>query len=126
MAKLRIDTELRDEKGNEIGKNISCLILDADNNFKKDSNGNPLIVEVENKALKKTLKGVICDSLLYENPQTPLTGAEKNNRYKIWSSVNNAKTIVELKSEEITIIKECIGAIQPILIVGQCEMLIEG
>ena len=126
MAKLKIDTKLKDEKGNIIGEKITCLVLNQSNEFTKKSDGSPLVVEVADKKSERTLKSVICESLLQEDPKLPLSGKEKSERYKLWLLVNNAKKAVELKTEEIAKIKECILNIQPILIAGQCEVLIEG
>jgi len=126
MAKLKIDTKLKDEKGNIIGEKITCLVLNQSNEFTKKADGSPLVVEVADKKSERTLKSVICESLLHEDPKSPLSGAEKSERYKLWLLVNNTKKSIELKTEEIAKIKECILNIQPILIAGQCELLIEG
>jgi hypothetical protein len=126
MAKLKLNVKLKDERGNDLGTKIQCLVIGTDNNFTKRQDGTPIIMEVEDKTIQRTLKDVISDSLLYENPQQPLSGEQKSERYKIWLLVNNAKESVELKAEETVIIKKCIGECQPIMIHGQCEALIEG
>lgn len=126
MAKLKLSTVLKNEKGEELGSNISCLIMDEKNQFKKGADGNLLIATVERKEIKKTLKEVICIGLLHESPKKQLTAEEKLKRYRLWTKVNEAKEEVDLKTEELLMIKDCIFETQPILIAGQCEELIEG
>jgi len=70
-----------------------------------------------------TLKDVIIASLLppvQEDKQDVKWG-----KYEIFKKVRDGKAEVELKTEEITIIKQAIGKFQPPLILGQCFEFIE-
>lgn len=125
MAKLKLNVVLKDEKGNALGTEISYLVMNQNKQFEVDEEGNLIIAITSDERFKKTLKDVICSSLLQENPQKPLTGEEKSKRYKLWVIVNSAKVDVDLKTEELVIIKNCILDTQSILIAGQCEELIE-
>ena len=126
MTKIKLNTALRDAGGKEIGKDVECLIVKESGQFVLNENNEPIVAIKSFPDLKKTVKDIICESLLYESPQKPLSGAEKNKRYKLWFLVNSSKDQVELSAEQIVTIKDCIGDIQPILIVGQCESLLEG
>ena len=69
-----------------------------------------------------TLRDVIISSLLppVENDKQE----EKWSKYEIFKKVRDAKTEVDLKAEEVVLIKKCIGKFQPPLILGQAFELI--
>lgn len=124
--KIQLDQKLKDAKGRFFGEKIQCLVLNVDKELVKRSDGNYLTMSIDHEDFKRTLRNVIEESLLYENPKSPLSGKTKNERYKLWQKVSQAVEQVDLTANEITTIKECIGDIQPILITGQCEELLEG
>ncbi len=125
MGKLKLNTKLKDEKGNELGTKIQCLVVNANNTFETDKTGNLIVAEREDNSIKQTLKDVICTSLLHDSPSKPLSGVEKSKRYKLWLLITNSGETVDLKPDEIVIIRDCILEVQPILIGGQCEVLLE-
>ena len=70
-----------------------------------------------------TLKDVCITSIL-----TPVEGdgeKQKWEKYEIFKKLVEPTTLVELKAEEIAVIKKAIGRMQPPLIMGQCFELLE-
>lgn len=126
MPTIKLSTQLKDEKGNTLGTKLDCLVVDTDNNFVKDKTGQLVVATIDKPEIGKTLKEVICNSLLHEDPRKPLTGADKTKRYRLWLLVNESVETVKVPTEDVLIIKDCILETQPILIAGQCELLIEG
>ena len=126
MPTIKLSTQLKDEKGNTLGTSLDCLVVDKDNNFIKDNSGQLVVATINKPDIGKTIKEVICSSLLHETPNKPLTGVEKSKRYRLWLLVNESIETVEIPTEDVLIIKNCILETQPILIAGQCEALIEG
>ena len=72
---------------------------------------------------RMTLKNVIIASLL--TPVQEDKQEDKWNKYEIFKRVRDAKVEIELKAEEIVLIKKVIGKFQPPLILGQCFELLE-
>lgn len=72
---------------------------------------------------KLTLKSKIMTSLLASRPDE--SDKEKLERYDIFKKVRDAPAEIDLKAEEIVIIKKAIGRIQPPLILGQCFELLD-
>lgn len=124
MSKVNLQTKLKDEKGNEMGTKISCLIPEG-KSYKVAPSGSYLIALVPDKEFQLTLKDVICRALLHEDQKVPLTGAQKDERYRLWEVVNTATSTVDLKSQDITLIKEAIEITEEILIMGQCKAILE-
>jgi len=70
-----------------------------------------------------TLKEVCINSIL-----TPIQEDKektKLDKYDIFKKLRDAKIEVELKAEEIVVIKKAIGLLQPPLIMGQCFEMLE-
>lgn len=70
-----------------------------------------------------TLKETIIQSLL--SPVQEDRQEDKWNKYEIYKKIKNTESDVDLKTEEIAIIKKSIGKFQPPLILGQCFEIIE-
>lgn len=79
----------------------------------KDEKGNNL-----------TFKLVAINSIL--RPMQNDDEKVKVNKYEIYEKLRNANVEVELSVDDITLLKKCIGLVQPQLIVGQCFKMIEG
>jgi len=72
---------------------------------------------------KMTLKDVCVQSIL-----TPAEGDDEKKKFEKWEiykKLRNAQTEVELKIEEVGLIKKCIGKLQPPLVMGQCFEMLE-
>jgi hypothetical protein len=120
--KIQINKPILDENGKELGSSITCLVLNNDKkDFVKKDDGSYLILDHVDNTKRKTVKDVIKESVLHES--TKLTGEQKSKRYEIWIKTNQSDN-PDYTVEELSIIKECIGDVQPILIVGQCLKLI--
>ena len=70
-----------------------------------------------------TLRDVIVSSIL--NPAEKETQEQKYEKYSLFKKLKDAKDEVELKIEDIALIKKAIGEIQPPLVLGQCWDLLE-
>jgi exonuclease III len=85
------------------------------------SDGEPLQKE---KGLAITFKDIAIHSIL-----SPVQGDDEKkkwDKYEIYRKLQDAKGAeVELKTEEVAILKLAIGKIQPPLIMGQCWEIIE-
>ena len=85
------------------------------------SDGAPLEKE---KGQAITFKDIAIHSIL-----SPVQGDDEKkkwDKYEIYRKLKDAKDDVELKAEEITILKSAIGKLQPPLVMGQCWEIIEG
>jgi hypothetical protein len=74
----------------------------------------------ENVTLKK-----VCNSSIV----IPLQGDDeevKMKKYEIWKLLRDSQTEVELTAEQVTLLKKCIGKLQPPVIMGQAFEIIEG
>ena len=72
---------------------------------------------------KMTLKDVCVQSIL-----TPAEGDDEKKKFEKWEiykKLRNAQMEVELKIEEVGLIKKCIGKLQPPLVMGQCFEMLE-
>jgi exonuclease III len=85
------------------------------------SDGEPLQKE---KGIAITFKDIAIHSIL-----SPVQGDDEKkkwDKYEIYRKLQDAKGAeVELKTEEVAILKLAIGKIQPPLIMGQCWEIIE-
>lgn len=87
----------------------------------KDVEGKPLNGE---KGKLLTIGDVCINSLL-----TPVQGDDEKakwEKYEIFKKIKDAKDEVDLKTEELLIIKKAVGKIQPPLLMGQIWDMIEG
>ena len=84
------------------------------------SDGAPLEKE---KGQVITFKDIAIHSIL-----SPIQGDDEKkkwDKYEIYRKLKDAKDDVELKTEEVAILKLAIGKVQPPLIMGQCWEIIE-
>ena len=75
------------------------------------------------KGVIVTLKDVCINSLL-----TPIQGDDEKvkwEKYEIYRKLKESKVEVELKLEEVTMLKKCVGRIQPHLLMGQVWEILE-
>lgn len=70
-----------------------------------------------------TLRDVCVNSLL--SPIQEDNEVKKYEKYELFKKIRDASSEVELKAEEIVIIKKCIGHFQPPLILGQAYDLLD-
>ena len=79
-----------------------------------------------------TLRDIIVDCILAteRNPNTgqlmPEEEKPKLEKWEIFKKLRNQRKEIDLKAEEITLIKKCIIKFQPQLIMGQTLEMIEG
>jgi len=78
---------------------------------------------IKDEPLQLTVKDVIIQSLL--SPVQEDKQDEKWHKYEVYKKVKEALDEVELKTEDVTLIKKMIGRFQPPLILGQCYEIIE-
>ena len=78
---------------------------------------------INDEDLNVTVKDVIIQSLL--SPVQEDKQEDKWLKYEIYKKVKEAVSEVDLKTEQITIIKKAIGKFQPPLILGQTFEIIE-
>lgn len=123
--KINLNTKIKDEKGKFFGENIPCLVLDADGQFKKKPDGKLVVIEKDNEDVKSTLRGIIKSSLLFESQQKPIPSDKKMRRWSLWNMVDSDKATIELKIDDLQLIKDCILDCQPVVIAGQCVDLLE-
>jgi len=92
---------------------INQILQGSEEQALKGPKGNPL-----------TMREVCINSLLI-----PSQGDDEKlkwERYEIFKKLRDAKDEVELKLEELNIIKKSVGRTQPPLIMGQCFEILEG
>jgi len=92
---------------------INTALIGANNEELKGEKGRTL-----------TVKDVCVNSLLI--PQQSDNEKTKWEKYEIYRKIKDSKDDVELKTEELLVLKKAIGATQPTLIMGQVWELIEG
>ncbi|MDH7555283.1 MAG: hypothetical protein QHH74_16715 [Spirochaetota bacterium] len=88
----------------------------------KDIEGKPLISGDKGKVL--TMRDICINSLL-----TPIQGDDEKakwEKYEIFKKLRDANSEVELKLEELNIIKKAVGKIQPPLLMGEVFDMLEG
>jgi hypothetical protein len=91
------------------------------NNPLKDVEGHPLQGE---KGKTLTMRDVCINSLL-----TPVQGDDEKlkwEKYEIFKKLRDATDEVELKLEELNIVKKAVGKLQPPLLMGQVWEMLEG
>jgi hypothetical protein len=92
----------------------------------QDSEGNEIIMPGKPAM---TLKDVIVSSVL--QPKEQETQEVKYEKYALFKRIKEAKIeadstiILDIKIEELSLIKKAIGELQPPLIMGQCFDLLE-
>lgn len=106
--KIQIDQVVRDAEGD-------VLLQDL-----RDAMGNLL---PEHARPQVTLKTVSIISILA--PVKEDEEQAKMLKYEIWKKLKDATEEVDLKAEEITLLKKVIAKFQPQLIMGQCFEMIE-
>lgn len=91
------------------------------NNQLKDVEGKPLQGD---KGKSLTMRDVCINSLL-----TPVQGDDEKvkwEKYEIFKKLRDAEDEVELKLEELNIVKKAVGKIQSQLLMGQVWEMLEG
>ena len=91
------------------------------NNQLNDVEGQPLQGE---KGRTLTMRDVCINSLL-----TPVQGDDEKakwEKYEIFKKLRDAKDEVELKLEELNVVKKAVGKIQSQLLMGQVWEMLEG
>ena len=78
---------------------------------------NTTLKGIKDEPLQLTVKDVIIQSLL--SPVNEDKQEEKWHKYEVYKKVKEALDEVELKTEDVTLIKKMIGRFQPPLILGQ-------
>jgi hypothetical protein len=88
-----------------------------------------VLQDVERQPIKSekgkslTMRDVCINSLL-----TPTQGDDEKvkwDKYEIYKKLRDAKGEVELKLEELNVLKKCVGKIQPPLLMGQVYDMLE-
>lgn len=92
---------------------INTALIGANNEELKGEKGRTL-----------TIKDVCVNSLLI--PQQADNEKTKWEKYEIYRKIKDSQDEVELKTEELLVLKKAIGATQPTLIMGQVWEMIEG
>jgi hypothetical protein len=74
-----------------------------------------------------TLRGIVVNALLASfEDEKQLSGEEKLRRWELAQSIQHATDPVEIKSEDITLIKKLVGKAYTTIIVGQAWQMLEG
>jgi hypothetical protein len=89
----------------------------------KNLDGATILMSPADRSKEYQLKEVIISSIL--TPIEKESQEDKWKKYEIFKKVRDVNDEVELKAEEIALIKKCIGHFQPQLIMGQCFEMIE-
>lgn len=125
MAKINMDYEFKTFDGESVPRDSGKT--------KKVKKGNE---EIEEAVLEDTtLKHVCMDALL--NPEVELgpdgkprpvdiSGQKKFDRWALATKINNANGVINLKSEEITLLKNLIGKGFGPIVVGPAWDVLEG
>jgi hypothetical protein len=75
------------------------------------------------KGVPLTFKDICINALL--TPEQGDDDKKKWEKYEVFKKVRDAKDTLELKVEDITLIKKCIGKTSPPLVMGQCWEILE-
>lgn len=75
---------------------------------------------------KMNLKDICITALLTPGENDEMSGEEKARRYNLSQDIYNAKEVIDLKVEDVTLLKKLIGHIYLPLIVGQAFKFLEG
>lgn len=105
--KIKINTKLQDEEGKEIiyGTKPPLTLRDV---------------------IVGSLLGTVIENVNGQLQQSVESEEIKWQKYEIFKKIKDEKHEVELKIEEIALIKKYIGKIQPTIIMGQSFELLEG
>lgn len=76
------------------------------------------------KGVPLTVKLICINSLII--PQQGETDKDKWERYELYKKLKSADRDVDLKTEELSLLKRCVGKTQPTLVMGQIWDEIEG
>ena len=123
--KIKINSVLKNMKGKPLNATQPCCVIDKDGNFIKDENDTFAIKIVETPSEKQTLKDICMEVLMGMSPDEKVDGKEKYERFKLAMKIGEVKEQIDLKSDDVTKIKELIGKIYSPLIVGQCYDILE-
>lgn len=92
-----------------------------------DLNGNPIQeLDQDNTPVGITLKMVCLKALVTEVPDEKIEGAERYARYVIANKLTKATKPLNIKSEEVTKLKDLIGKMYTAIVVGRCWDLLDG
>jgi len=73
-----------------------------------------------------TLRSVTVNALMTLLPdERSLGGEEKARRYTLGMKIHKAKEPLELKAEQVTLVKKCVGGVYTPLVVGQAFHLLD-
>lgn len=89
----------------------------------KNIDGVTLLNSPADRSKEYQLKEAIISSIL--TPIEKESQEDKWRKYEIFKKVRDAGDDIELKSEDIVLIKKAIGHFQPQLIMGQCFEMLE-
>jgi len=96
---------------------VDTPLKNMDGQVMKDNDG-------AGNAVDATLRVAMINAIL--SPVEREAGTEKVKKYELARRIHSAKSEVELSIEEVSLIKERIGDVFPILIVGQIFDILEG
>jgi len=105
----------------KIKLNQALLKMDGEKMFKEELKDNKM-VETKNEF---QLKDACVNSLMANVEKEEIDGVEKMKRYLLATKIQKANEL-DLKSEEITKLKEIIGKAYGVMIVGQAYEMLEG
>lgn len=105
---------------------------DANGDSTLDASGNPMPVILQRQCL---VSEMVATALLFDHPSESLNASEKHLRFKLAQRINSAYThvfaegsepvLVDLSTEECTLIKTLMAKLYSALIVGQLVDIIE-
>lgn len=122
--KINVNQLLRKLDGIPLNSQKECVIIDQAGNFIKDNQDRELIKIVKTDD-PFTLKQACVDALLMNTQdEKKISGTDKMKRFELSIKLYKGGSI-DLKSEEITLLKELIGENYGSLIVGQVYLLLE-
>jgi len=123
--KVKINSILKNVKGQPLNGKKECCVIDKDGNFIKTQTGDYFIKTIEVPEEKLTLKDICLNVLMSLDKDEKTDGEEKYKRFKLGMLIGDSKEYVELDAEEITKIKKLIGNLYSPLILGQCYDILE-
>lgn len=91
----------------------------------KTLDGRPIKNQIEGKSDADLDLKIVCTTALLGNYNENIDGNEKAKRYQLALDIQKSSDSIDLKSEEITLLKELIGKAFATLIVGQSYDLID-
>jgi len=90
----------------------------------KNMDGQVMKDMVDGEAVDATLRMAMVNAVL--SPVERESGMDKVKKYELAKRIHYATDDVELSAEDITLIKERVGEVFPVLIVGQMFNILEG